>query len=66
MAKHEERTFSDGLEIGKEMIRSRYEQEETRKCGVKTYEREAREYRSKVTVIPVEIEVSSELDQFVK
>ena len=38
MAKHEERTFSDGLEIGKEMIRSRYEQEETRKCGVKTYE----------------------------
>ena len=47
MAKHEERTFSDGLEIGKEMIRSRYEQEETRKCGVKTYEREAREYRSR-------------------
>jgi hypothetical protein len=68
MAKREERTFSEGLEIGREMIRSRYKEEEIRKCGVKTYERDSREhrFRSKVTVIPVEIEVSSELDQFVK
>ena len=68
MAKNQERTFYDGMETERERQHSIHEEEELKRCGVKTYrkKRDVPEW-DKVTVIPVgEIEVSDELDQFVK
>ena len=49
-------TFSDGIDLGREIMRSRYAEDELRKCGVKTFERKKEVYPSTVTVVPVEIQ----------
>jgi hypothetical protein len=67
MAKNQEKTFYDGIEMERER-RYRIHEEELKRCGVKTYrkKRDVPEW-DKVTVIPVgEIEVPDELDSFVK
>jgi hypothetical protein len=46
--------------------RQQFEKEELRKYGVVTYSRQSTEYEPDVTVIPVEIEVPSEIDAFTK
>jgi hypothetical protein len=61
-------TFYHGMETERERVAKQYEEEEIKKCGVKTYrkKRETAEW-DMVTVIPVgEIEVPDELDSFVK
>ena len=62
------RAFWEGIEREKDRVHKINEEEELERCGVKTFQwkRETPEW-DKVTVIPVgEIEVSDELDSFVK
>jgi hypothetical protein len=46
--------------------RQQFEKVQLEKYGVITYSRQSTEHRSDVTVIPVEIEVSTEIDAFTK
>jgi hypothetical protein len=46
--------------------RQQFEKEEITKYGVVTYSRKSEEYKSDVVVIPIEIEVPTELDSFTK
>jgi hypothetical protein len=65
---HKERPFYEGIELERERQHRVREEEELKRCGVKTSRRK-REVSDldMVTVIPVgEIEVSDELDSFVK
>jgi hypothetical protein len=54
------------VEDDKEWERQQFEKEELKKYGVVTYSRQSTEYEPDVTVIPVEIEVPSEIDAFTK
>jgi hypothetical protein len=46
--------------------RQQFEKAQLEKYGVVTYSRQSTEHRSDVAVIPVEIEVSTEIDAFTK
>jgi hypothetical protein len=46
--------------------RQQFEKKELEKYGVVTYSRQSTDYESDVIVIPVEIEVPSEIDAFTK
>ena len=63
-----ERPFYEVIELERERQRRIHEEEELKKCGVKTYHRKRQTPEwDQVTVVPVgEIEVSDELDSFVK
>jgi hypothetical protein len=50
----------------KKLERERYERNELESYGVVTYSRQPSGYRSDVIVIPIEIEVPSEIDAFTK
>jgi hypothetical protein len=46
--------------------RQQFEKEEMERYGVVTYTRKSTEYQSDVMVIPIEIEVPTEIDSFTK
>jgi hypothetical protein len=65
---HDGQAFWNGIEWEKGRRYREHEEEELKRCGVKTYQRKRHTPEwDKVIVIPVgEIEVSDELDSFVK
>jgi hypothetical protein len=56
----------DYRKIRKEEEQERHEMHESKHYGVVTHTRESREPRYKVVAVPIELEVSGELDSFVK
>jgi hypothetical protein len=56
----------DYRKVREEEERERHEMYESKHYGVVTHMRNSREYRSKIIAVPIELEVSHELDSFVK
>jgi hypothetical protein len=56
----------DYRKIREEEEQEQHEMYESKHYGVVTHTRESSEHRSKIVAVPIELEVSSELDSFVK